>query len=67
MVIRAQDGGIPPRSNTTQLLINVLDANDNAPRFYTTQFQEVVLESVPVGYNIVRVQAYDQGLYTKHE
>lgn len=28
-------------------------------RFYTSQFQEAVLESVPVGYNIVRVQAYD--------
>lgn len=59
LVIRAQDGGSPSRSNTTQLLVNVQDANDNAPRFYTTQFQEAVLESVPVGYNIVRVQAYD--------
>uniref|UniRef100_A0A336MVD4 CSON001872 protein n=1 Tax=Culicoides sonorensis TaxID=179676 RepID=A0A336MVD4_CULSO len=59
LVIRAQDGGSPSRSNTTQLLVNVIDANDNAPRFYTSQFQEAVLESVPVGYNIVRVQAYD--------
>lgn len=59
LVIRAQDGGSPSRSNTTQLLVNVLDANDNSPRFYTSQFQEAVLESVPVGYNIVRVQAYD--------
>lgn len=59
LVIRAQDGGSPSRSNTTQLLVNVLDANDNAPRFYTSQFQESVLESVPVGYNIIRVQAYD--------
>lgn len=59
LVIRAQDGGSPSKSNTTQLLVNVLDANDNSPRFYTSQFQEAVLESVPVGYNIVRVQAYD--------
>lgn len=59
LVIRAQDGGSPSRSNTTQLLVNVIDANDNSPRFYTSQFQEAVLESVPVGYNIVRVQAYD--------
>lgn len=59
LVIRAQDGGSPAKSNTTQLLVNVLDANDNSPRFYTSQFQEAVLESVPVGYNIVRVQAYD--------
>lgn len=59
LVIRAQDGGSPSRSNTTQLLVNVIDANDNSPRFYTSQFQEAVLETVPVGYNIVRVQAYD--------
>ncbi|ALC40622.1 stan [Drosophila busckii] len=59
LVIRAQDGGSPSRSNTTQLLVNVIDANDNAPRFYTSQFQESVLENVPIGYNIIRVQAYD--------
>ncbi|XP_074026257.1 protocadherin-like wing polarity protein stan isoform X2 [Leptinotarsa decemlineata] len=59
LVIRAQDGGSPARSNTTQLLINVKDVNDNAPRFYTSLFQESVLENVPVGYSIVKVQAYD--------
>lgn len=59
LVVRAQDGGSPSRSNTTQLLINVVDVNDNSPRFYAQLFQESVLESVPPGYNIVRVQAYD--------
>lgn len=59
LVIRAQDGGNPSRSNTTQLLVNVRDVNDNAPRFYTSLFQESVVENVPVGHSIVRVQAYD--------
>ncbi|XP_026328508.1 protocadherin-like wing polarity protein stan isoform X2 [Hyposmocoma kahamanoa] len=59
LVIRAQDGGSPSRSNTTQLLVNVRDVNDNAPRFYTSLFQESVSENVAVGYSIVRVQAYD--------
>lgn len=59
LVIRAQDGGSPAKSNTTQLLINIRDVNDNAPRFYTSLFQESVSESVPVGYSIVKVQAYD--------
>lgn len=49
------DGGSPSRSNTTQVLINVKDVNDNSPRFYTSLFQESVSESVPVGYSIVRV------------
>ncbi|KAK8742193.1 hypothetical protein OTU49_002167, partial [Cherax quadricarinatus] len=59
LVVRAQDGGSPPRSNTTQLLVNIRDVNDNSPRFYTPLFQETVQENVPVGYSIVRVQAFD--------
>ncbi|XP_066994105.2 protocadherin-like wing polarity protein stan [Anabrus simplex] len=60
LVIRGQDGGSPSRSNTTQLLVNVKDVNDNEPLFYTSLFQESVSESVPIGFSIVRVQAYDQ-------
>lgn len=59
IVVRAQDGGLPARSNTTQLMVHVKDTNDNPPRFYTSLFQEAVSESVPVGYSILRVQAYD--------
>jgi hypothetical protein len=54
-----KDGGNPSRSNTTQLLVNVKDVNDNAPRFYSSTFQESVVENVPIGHSIVRVQAYD--------
>lgn len=59
MTMFVLDGGNPSRSNTTQLLVNVRDVNDNAPRFYTALFQESVVENVPVGHSIVRVQAYD--------
>lgn len=59
IVVRAQDGGTPAKSNTTQLLVHVKDVNDNAPRFYTTLFQEAVSEGVPVGYSVLSVRAYD--------
>ncbi|CAG2102625.1 unnamed protein product [Medioppia subpectinata] len=59
LVLRAQDAGSPPRSNTTQLLINIIDKNDNEPKFYTSLFQETVLENSAIGSSIVRVQAYD--------
>lgn len=52
------DGGSPSRSNTTQLLVNVKDVNDNSPRFYTSLFQESVSENVPSGYSIVRVSYF---------
>lgn len=59
LVVRAQDGGSPARSNTTQVLVKIKDVNDNDPKFYTSLFQESVMENVPIGHSIVRVQAYD--------
>ena len=59
LVIRAQDRGSPTRSNTTQVIISVDDINDHSPKFYSQYFQEAVAENVPVGYSIVRIQAYD--------
>lgn len=59
LVVRAQDTGSPAKSNTTQVLVKIKDVNDNDPKFYTSLFQESVVENVPVGHSIVRVQAYD--------
>ncbi|GIZ04880.1 protocadherin-like wing polarity protein stan [Caerostris extrusa] len=59
LVVRAQDGGSPAKSNTTQVLVKIKDVNDNDPKFYTSLFQESVVENVPIGHSIVRVQAYD--------
>ena len=58
-MIRAQDRGSPTRSNTTQVIINLDDVNDHSPKFYSQYFQEAVAENVPVGFSIVRIQAYD--------
>ncbi|XP_074118991.1 cadherin EGF LAG seven-pass G-type receptor 2 isoform X4 [Sminthopsis crassicaudata] len=58
--IRAQDGGRPPLSNVSGLVtVQVLDINDNAPIFVSTPFQATVLESVPLGYLVLHVQAID--------
>ncbi|XP_055474077.1 cadherin EGF LAG seven-pass G-type receptor 2 isoform X2 [Psammomys obesus] len=58
--IRAQDGGRPPLSNVSGLVtVQVLDMNDNAPIFVSTPFQATVLESVPLGYLVLHVQAID--------
>ena len=59
LVVRAQDSGQPRRSNSTTVLVRVLDVNDNDPRFMPNVFEESVLESDPIGHVIMRVQAYD--------
>lgn len=57
--IRAQDGGAPPKSNSVTAIVRVIDVNDNSPKFYTSAYQETVMESVSVGQTILKVQAYD--------
>lgn len=57
--VRAQDSGSPSRSNSTTVLVRVIDVNDNQPHFYMSLYHESVLENVPVGYTIMQVQAYD--------
>ncbi|CAL1267158.1 unnamed protein product [Larinioides sclopetarius] len=59
LIVRAQDGGQPSRSNTSNVILRVLDANDNDPKFYTSLIQDSVSEGVPIGHSVLRVQAYD--------
>nr|XP_033813815.1 cadherin EGF LAG seven-pass G-type receptor 1 isoform X2 [Geotrypetes seraphini] len=58
--IKAQDGGRPPLSNSTGVVVvQVVDVNDNSPIFVSTPFQATVLENVPVGYSVIHIQAND--------
>ncbi|CAH1784160.1 unnamed protein product [Owenia fusiformis] len=59
LVVRAQDGGSPSKSNSTNVLVRVKDENDNTPRFLAPFFRESVLESVDVGHSLLHVQAFD--------
>ncbi|KAG8198293.1 hypothetical protein JTE90_021547 [Oedothorax gibbosus] len=59
LIVRAQDGGQPSRSNTSNIVLRVLDANDNDPKFYSSLIQDSVSEGVPIGHSVLRVQAYD--------
>ncbi|XP_065705182.1 protocadherin beta-15-like [Patagioenas fasciata] len=55
----AMDGGVLPRSGTTQIHIVVLDVNDNAPVFTQDQYVGKVLENAPEGSVVLRVVAAD--------
>ena len=59
LIIRAQDLGNPPKSNTTQVVINIIDVNDNKPQFSTANYYQSVAENVPQGYSILQVSAFD--------
>lgn len=55
-----QDRGIPSLSSSTNLTINVIDANDNAPVFSLEPQQLQILENVTVGTVLGRCLATDQ-------
>uniref|UniRef100_A0A8B9YKX3 Protocadherin beta 14 n=1 Tax=Bos mutus grunniens TaxID=30521 RepID=A0A8B9YKX3_BOSMU len=59
LTLVALDGGNPPRSGTTLVLIKVLDINDNAPQFPQRLYEVQVLENAPVGSWIITVSAKD--------
>uniref|UniRef100_A0AAY4BD02 Cadherin domain-containing protein n=1 Tax=Denticeps clupeoides TaxID=299321 RepID=A0AAY4BD02_9TELE len=59
LILTAVDGGKPPKSGTTEIIINVLDANDNAPVFSKSVYKAQVNENVPVGTAVFTVTATD--------
>ncbi|KAM9456209.1 protocadherin alpha-8-like [Clarias gariepinus] len=59
LVLTALDSGKPPRSGTTQIIVNILDANDNAPVFSKAVYKVLVQENVVVGTSILKLNATD--------
>uniref|UniRef100_A0A8C0CCI9 Cadherin domain-containing protein n=1 Tax=Balaenoptera musculus TaxID=9771 RepID=A0A8C0CCI9_BALMU len=60
LVLTAVDGGDPPRSGTTQIQIQVTDANDNAPVFSQDVYRVSLQEGVPPGFLVLQLTATDQ-------
>ena len=59
LMITAKDHGTPSLSSTVSVSINVLDENDNKPKFSLPFYQASVLENTAISTNILRVTATD--------
>ncbi|XP_047235649.1 protocadherin alpha-C2-like isoform X2 [Girardinichthys multiradiatus] len=59
LILTAVDGGVPARSGTASIIINVLDINDNAPTFSQSVFAVNVSENSPVGTVVMTLNATD--------
>ncbi|XP_055454703.1 protocadherin beta-13-like, partial [Psammomys obesus] len=62
LTLTAQDGGSPPRSGTTEVHIEVLDFNDNAPQFEQLLYRAQIPEDSPIGFLIITVSATDKDI-----
>ncbi|XP_070819216.1 protocadherin alpha-3-like [Chaetodon trifascialis] len=59
LTVTAVDGGNPPKSGTSEIIINVLDNNDNVPVFSSSLYKIRVSENLPVDTTIVILNATD--------
>uniref|UniRef100_A0A3Q3A6H3 Cadherin domain-containing protein n=1 Tax=Kryptolebias marmoratus TaxID=37003 RepID=A0A3Q3A6H3_KRYMA len=59
LTLTAMDGGTPPKSGTSQLIINVLDVNDNVPIFAKPLYKTNLTENAPIGSSVITVAAAD--------
>ena len=62
LTVIAEDSGLSPLSDRTEVEISVVDVNDNAPRFPNAHYQGSVHENLPAGTSIIEVSAHDEDL-----
>ncbi|CAH8628513.1 unnamed protein product [Dicrocoelium dendriticum] len=58
----ASDNGIPPKSGTITILIDLTDYNDNAPEFQESKYDFSIAEDVPIGHLVGTVVACDNDI-----
>uniref|UniRef100_A0A8C5TI15 FAT atypical cadherin 4 n=1 Tax=Malurus cyaneus samueli TaxID=2593467 RepID=A0A8C5TI15_9PASS len=61
LTVKASDKGTPLQSTTVKVIINILDENDNAPRF-SQIFSASVPENAPLGFTVTRVTTSDEDI-----
>ncbi|XP_072524571.1 protocadherin alpha-5-like isoform X6 [Salminus brasiliensis] len=59
LTLTAVDGGSPPKSGTSLIIVNVLDTNDNAPVFSRPLYKTTISENVPLGTTVMVLNATD--------
>ncbi|XP_027864595.1 protocadherin alpha-3-like [Xiphophorus couchianus] len=59
LIVTAMDGGIPGRSGTLQIHVNVIDSNDNTPIFSRSLYKVRVNEDTAPGNVLIKLNATD--------
>ena len=62
LVIRAYDGGTPPKFGDLRVNITVIDVNNNQPIFNVTRYFAQVAENASIGSSVLQVYATDRDI-----
>nr|XP_033799788.1 protocadherin Fat 1 isoform X2 [Geotrypetes seraphini] len=60
LTIQATDNGNPPRTNTTDVNIDVSDINDNPPIFSKENYSVIIQENKPLGFSVLQLVVTDK-------
>ncbi|XP_054840768.1 protocadherin beta-16-like [Eublepharis macularius] len=60
LILSAVDGGIPKRTGTAQIIIEVLDSNDNVPHFDKSEYKVKLMENSQPGSPVAQMEATDR-------
>ncbi|XP_048371988.1 protocadherin beta-16-like [Sphaerodactylus townsendi] len=67
LILSVVDGGIPKRTGTAQIIIDVLDSNDNFPVFDKNMHKVKIMENSQPGTLVAKVEAHDRDLGSNAE
>ncbi|XP_026544522.1 protocadherin beta-14-like, partial [Notechis scutatus] len=59
LTLMAIDGGVPQKTGTVQINIDVLDINDNSPQFSQSEYKVRIKENLSKGTLLIKVEARD--------
>ncbi|XP_032076311.1 putative protocadherin beta-18 [Thamnophis elegans] len=59
LTLTAIDGGVPQKTGTVQINIDILDINDNSPQFSQSEYKARIKENLPKGTLLIKVEARD--------
>ena len=62
LTVQASDNGTPPAQTTTRVMVRVLDANDNDPRFLRSSYEFTIEENMSRGSLVGIIGATDMDL-----
>lgn len=62
ITLMAVDGGVPQKTGTVQINIDILDINDNPPQFSQSEYKVKMKESLPTGTAVAKVETTDLDL-----
>uniref|UniRef100_A0A8C6VT85 Cadherin domain-containing protein n=1 Tax=Naja naja TaxID=35670 RepID=A0A8C6VT85_NAJNA len=62
ITLMAVDGGVPQKTGTVQINIDILDINDNPPQFPQSEYKIKIKENLPTGTAVAKVEATDLDL-----